>query len=241
MNYIEKACKELGKTIENYLIDTMVNYVITENAKPILYNDGAPMVFGDKDDAMYCIELYDKEKESNFNVITEWEYLVFYDNDTLVYCLRYLIRKYGEYDGVSTIFFLKDMDDVVRMDNERMDALNIGIGVDNEVTILFSNENDTKQFFSNPYVLNNEVLYKIVEQLCQCGTIIETESVETKKENTMEETINKIKEISAIADVESQVLKILNNIAEKRLEGKDEYCCKEIVEISEKLFKVFEK
>lgn len=240
MNYIEKACKELGKTIEKYLIDTKVNYVITENAQPILCNDGAPIVFGDMDDVKYYIEEYNKEKESDFKVITEWEYLVEYDNNTLDSCLSELIRKYGENDGICTTFFLIEINKAYYDDEKDvwMDVLNIG--VDNYITILLSDENDDFQYIESPYILDNEHFYMIVEQLCQCGIEVATESVETKKENTMEETINKIKEISAIADVESQVLKILNNITEKRLEGNDEYCCKEIVEMTEKLFKIFE-
>lgn len=240
MNYIEKACKELGKTIEKYLIDTKVNYVITENAQPILCSDGAPIVFGDMDDVMYYIELYSKEKESDFKVITEWEYLVEYDNNTLDSCLRELIRKYGENDGICTTFFLIEINKAYYDDEKDvwMDVLNIG--VDNYITILLSDANDDLQYIESPYILDSEHFYMIVEQLCQCGIEVATESVETKKENTMEETINKIKEISAIADVESQVLKILNNITEKRLEGNDEYCCKEIVAMTEKLFKIFE-
>ena len=242
MNYIEKACKELGKTIEEYLVNTKVNFVIIENAKPILCNDGTPMVFGYMEDAMYTIEFYDKEKESNFKVITEWEYLVEYDNNTLDYCLSTLIQKYGENDGICTTFFLDGLNKAYYYEEKDiwMDVLNIGFGVGNYITILLSNENDDLQYLESPYILDNEHFYMIVKQLCQCGTEVATNSVETKKENTMEETINKIKEISAIADVESQVLKILNNITEKRLEGNDEYCCKEIVEMTEKLFKIFE-
>lgn len=240
MNYIEKACKELGKTIEEYLIDTKYNFVIIESGEPWCSNYGTPMIYGDMNDAMYCTEIYGKKKKGDFNIITEWDYLVEYDNNTLDSCLSKLIRKYGENDGICTTFYLIEINKAYYDDEKDvwMDVLNIG--VDNYITILLSDENDDFQYFESPYILDNEHFYMIVEQLCQCGTEVATNSVETKKENTMEEKIKKIKEISAIADVESQVLKILNNITEKRLEGNDEYCCKEIVAMTEKLFKIFE-
>lgn len=243
MNYIEKACKELGKTIEKYLIDTKYNFVVIENNHPWLDNDKTPMIYGSQADALNEIAYVVGDKNTTCKIINEWDYLVEYDNNTLDSCLSELIRKYGENDGICTTFFLIEINKAYYYEEKDiwMDVLNIGFGVGNYITILLSDENDDIQYFDSPYILDNEHFYMIVEQLCQCGIEVATESVETKKENTMEETINKIKEISAIADVESQVLKILNNITEKRLEGNDEYCCKEIVEITEKLFKVFEK
>lgn len=243
MNYIEKACKELGKTIEKYLIDTKYNFVVIENNHPWLDNEETPMIYGSKAEALNEIVYSIGDENTTCKIINEWDYLVEYDNDTLDSCLSELIRKYGENDGICTTFFLDGLNKAYYYEEKDiwMDVLNIGFGVDNYITILLSDENDDLQYFESPYILDNEHFYMIVKQICQCGTEVATESVETKKENTMEETINKIKEISAIADVESQVLKILNNITEKRLEGNDEYCCKEIVEITEKLFKVFEK
>lgn len=242
MNYIEKACKELGKTIEKYLIDTKYNFVVIESNHPWLSSDKTPMIYGSQADALNEIAYVVGDKNTTCKIITEWEYLVEYDNNTLDSCLSELIRKYGENDGICTTFFLGGLNKAYYYEEKDiwMDVLNIGFGVDNYITILLSDENDDCQYFESPYILDNEHFYMIVEQLCQCGIEVATESVETKKENTMEETINKIKEISAIADVESQVLKILNNITEKRLEGNDEYCCKEIVEMTEKLFKIFE-
>ena len=242
MNYIEKACKELGKTIEKYLIDTKYNFVVIESNHPWLDNDKTPMIYCSQADALNEIAYVVGDKNTTCKIINEWEYLVEYDNNTLDSCLSKLIRKYGENDGICTTFFLDGLNKAYYNEEKDiwMDVLNIGFGVDNYISILLSDKNDVFQYFERPYILDNEVFYMIVKQLCQCGTEVATESVETKKENTVEKTINKIKEISAIADVESQVLKILNNITEKRLEGNDEYCCKEIVEMTEKLFKIFE-
>ena len=241
MNYIKKACIELGKTIEEYLICTNYNFVVIESGTPWRNHDGTPVIYGTKAEALNEIVYSVGDENTTCKIIKEWDYLVEYDNDTLDSCLSELIRKYGENDGICTTFFLDGLNKAYY--NEEVDAWMdvLNIGVDNYITILVSDENDDLQYFESPYILDNYTFYKIVKQLCQCGTEVATNSVETKKENTMEKTINKIKEVSAIVDVQSQVLKILNNITEKRLEGKDEYCCKEIVEITEKLFKVFEK
>ena len=77
-----------------------------------------------------------------------------------------LILKYGENDGVCTIFFLNDMNNVINLNNGMYtDILNVGVGVDGRVSMLISSEDDMFQTFEDIYGFDCEIIENMLNQI----------------------------------------------------------------------------
>lgn len=165
MNYIKKNCELLEKNLEEYIKGLNSNYVVMENDTPLTWeSDGTPAIFGGKEDAEECIENF--EDNSNLRIITELEYLCKYDKDILEEVFKALILKYGENDGVCTIFFLNNMNNVINLnDGMYTDILNVGVGVDGRVSMLISSEDDMFQTFEDIYGFDCEIIEKMLNQI----------------------------------------------------------------------------
>ena len=165
MNYIKKNCELLEKNLEEYIKGLNSNYVVMENDTPLTWeSDGTPAIFGGKEDAEECIENF--EDNSNLRIITELEYLCKYDKDVLEEVFKELILKYGENDGVCTIFFLNDMNNVINLNNGMYtDILNVGVGVDGRVSMLISSEDDMFQTFEDIYGFDCEIIENMLNQI----------------------------------------------------------------------------
>lgn len=164
MNYIKKNCELLEKNLEEYIKGLNSNYVVMENDTPLTWeSDGTPAIFGGKEDVEECIENF--EDNSNLRIITELEYLCKYDKNVLEEVFKELILKYGENDGVCTIFFLNDMNNVIDLNNGMYtDILNVGVGEDGRVSMLISSEDDMFQTFEDIYGFDCEIIEKMLNQ-----------------------------------------------------------------------------
>ena len=156
--YFLRNAVDCEKSIFDYIQDSIFNYVILDNNYPLTWGDGSPVIYGSLEDAK-------AESQEGDVIITEWEFLVkFYMND-IEEILINTIKENGEFDGNCYVHWLgEDFYGVINLDGYT-DILGAFVGTDNMLSFLVSDENDNKQGFVDILQFDNDVIYKIINNI----------------------------------------------------------------------------
>ena len=178
-NFVEKASRELGISVGEYLKNADFNYVIFYKGKVDTWEDGSPVIYGDEMGVIATIEQSNGLDENgnltaDWNVMTEWDFICKYCLDWLIaYLANYICNdNSNEYDGVCWIHWLdKGFWGAINIDEGKYTDI-LGAYVDEDGALSFSVCDGEFMFDNVTFVglseFDNDVIYKIAMSVL-CG------------------------------------------------------------------------
>ena len=154
--------------VADYFENAKYNYVIMQNGQPVhwIEEDGdAPIIYGDKEDyeneLKYNLDGYNEDGtlKDEFEVMTEWDFLMNYCLFAIEDFIKNYVLKNGEFDGINHIHYMNNPNGY-----KYIDVLGVYANKDN-LSFLVSEDNDNKQYFLVLSDFNDDEILKIIEDV----------------------------------------------------------------------------